>query len=294
MTTLTRHKEPNPAQQAAALEQFEIQLLKDQLRQQRIAHTEEISAIKRQAEQEPLERMIERWNGYQAAVARAEKAEADLAKARAEHAKVTEALQIATENADKLKQLADHYQDQCEKMLAKNNTNVEKATSTIDSLRQQIRELNTQIRTYRQMNPDRLQKQVKRLQDKNRTQQDTIASQRKQLSERDAELKKLKASERKLKQHNKQLILALDDACEMVTSGEADATVWQDDEWAIAGHEDSTRRVFIINKATGEHRVFDIDQGILRAKPVPAHVKAMAIDKLKTYQKVDEKIKELQ
>lgn len=290
MTAHAQPHEPSNAELAAALEQFEIQQLKDQLRQQRIAHTEEISAIKRQAEQEPLERIIERWNGYPAAIERAEKAEADLAKARAEHASVTDTLNVVADNCAKFEQLADHYKDQCEKMLAKNNANVDKATETIERLQRQVRELNTQIRTYREMNPDRLQKQVKRLQEKNRTQQATIDEQKRQLGEKSGEIKTLKKVEHQLRQHNANLNAALDDACNVDLT---DTRIWHDEEWAVSGHEDAPLRLFIVHQPTGERRVYDKEKGLIRAKSVPQYVKDMAKERIERYSLIDQHMKEM-
>jgi len=295
MTALTRHTEPSPAQIAAALEQFEIQQLKDQLRQQRIAHTEELSAAKRQAEQEPLERMIERWNGYPAAIQRAEKAEAAEAKARAEHALVTESLTTAIENAEKYQQLAEHYQRQCEQMLDKTNANVDKAKETIERLQEQIRSLNAQIRIYREMNPDKMKKQVKRLQDKNK---DLTA--RNETAVRSAEqLKKDKAAlARELeatRQMNRDLQDSLDDMT-AIAEGNADPDqykwAYKDDIWGITGHDRNTRDwIFIEHLPTGQRRVLTHQTGdVMRTEPIPADIKAIAQQWVEKYHKLQEAI----
>lgn len=294
MNATAKHHEPSDADVAAALEQFEIDRLKEELRQQRIAHTEELSAVRHQAEQEPLDRMIERWNGYPVAIERAEKAEADLAKARAEHASVTETMNIVADNAAKFEQLADHYKDQCEKMLAKNNTNVEKANETIERLQRQVRELNIQIRTYREMNPDKLKKQVKRLQDKNKDltgKNEALTKKFDQASKDKAQLAKDLEATRKM---NRNLTDALDDACKLADQNGEPHYTWKDDEWGVLGHEhNTTEQIFIVHLATGERRVFNREKGVQRASSIPQYVKDMAQQKLDYYATVDQRITEL-
>jgi chromosome segregation ATPase len=298
MTAQAQHHEPSDADLAARLEQYEIDQLREQLRQQRIAHTEELSAAKREAEQDPLERMIDRWNGYPAAIERARYAEAELAKARAEHASVTDTLNVVADNCAKFEQLADHYKDQCEKMLAKSNDNVERANDTIGRLQQQVRELNTQLRIYREMNPDKLKKQVKRLQDKNKeltARNETAVKNAEQVKKEKAQLaQELHAT----RQMNRDLKDSLDDM-EKIAEGTLDANecryAYKDETWGITGHDRNTQDlIFIEHLPTGQRRVLSRASGdIMRTEPIPAPIKALAQQWVEKYAQLHDAIDNL-
>ncbi|SIQ14574.1 hypothetical protein [Marinobacterium stanieri] len=298
MTAQAQHRDPRNADLATALEQFEIDNLKEQLRQQRITHTEELSAAKREAEQDPLERMIDRWNGYPGAIERARSAEAELAKARAEHASVTDTLNVVADNCAKYEQLADQYKDQCEKMLAKNNGNVERANDAISRLQQQVRELNNQLRIYREMNPDKLKKQVKRLQDKNKeltARNETAVKNAEQAKKEKAQLaRELQAT----RQMNRDLKDSLDDM-EKIAEGTLDANecryAYQDETWGITGHDRNTQDlIFIEHLPTGQRRVLSRTTGdVMRTEPIPSSIKALAKQWVEKYAQLHDAIDSL-
>ena len=113
------------------------------------------------------------------------------------------------------------------------------------------------------------------------------------IKEQRLEIKGLKGELERVKQDNGRLVIALDDACEMIDKNEVSKSLWDDDLWSVVGHDQAPNRIYVQYKPTGEMRVYDLESlGYLRATPVPAYVTDQARGRLERYTEVEGQLNE--
>lgn len=265
----------------------EKKVLEDRLKAKDLAHVEEISRIKHLSG-DPVETVIGMLRDYPSL-------QEQLECLRGDNAYLLESLDQAeadkTTLADQLEQLtaaaasAADYRDAAGKKLDAIMRELEVAQSA-------VRHRDGELKELKALNPKKLREQNKRLQTRNgelmeidKRNKQTLKEMRKQLAEMAT-----------VKRHNGERMEALDDACNMMQSGEVKDRLWESDDgkWALIGHEETPQKIFILYLPTGELRVFDRAEEVVPAPRVPPHVKDVARAKLERYSKIDAQLKPYQ
>ena len=272
--------------EAARLENFELSLarqecetLRAEILEMKRAHVDDVSALKHQAEADPVELVLGMLRSIP-------DLELSLADAVSDAESLREALAEERENnagiSEKLDQVVAAAESACVQR-DKAFTDLNRLSREIDVLRSAVRARDADLKELRSLNPKKLNKQVKNLQNRNRELVEIDARNKAVIKE----LRDSLAEMETVKRHNGELLAALDDACEMINSGDDSARVWEDDTWSLVGHKDATNSMLVEHKPTGIVRLFTLAKGVLQSPPVPAHVVDQARGRLERYSRID-------
>jgi chromosome segregation ATPase len=181
---------------------------------------------------------------------------------------------------EKLHDQVTHYKDQCEKLLAKHNSEVQKAQAEIDRIARQNALLAVEVKDLRALNPQRLQKQVKELQKKNREQQDANQVLRKSVNNGQKIRKEHEERGRvidKLYSDNRRLDAALSEACDQLNDEDGKVKpIEEHGDWAIYAHNDGTEALILHHGPTDSSRVYWAGKGAEKTPAIPPKLKARA------------------
>jgi chromosome segregation ATPase len=279
--------------QAERLELFEQvleleeqnRLLAVELQAAQISHVEELSRLKHQTS-DPIQAAIDILQGHQRREQMRLDAELQCALFDAENGELRSQVTELTTAGGKLHDQVAHYKDQCEKLLVKHNSEVQKAQAEIDRQGRQIAIYAQEVKDLRALNPQRLQKQVKELQKKN-----------KDLSEGNLQLRKLANENQKIrKEHeergrviiklhddNRRLDAALMEACDQLNNESKVQPIEEHGDWAIYAHNDGTEALIIHHGPTDSSRVYWAGEGCRKSPAIPPKLKARAEAMIENY-----------
>jgi chromosome segregation ATPase len=279
------HFELAIAKHAQAEAEAEAEALREQLREKERSYVEEFSRLKYQTSN-PIQAAIDILQSHQQHIDKLTQAEhqRDLFDRENNelHAQVVE----LTGAGEKLHEQVIHYKDQCDKLLDKNNIEVQKAQAEIDRQGRQLALYAQEVKDLRALNPQRLAKQVKELQKKN-----------KGLGEGNQQLRKLANDNQKIrKEHeergrvivklhddNRRLDAALMEACDQLNNESKVQPIEEHGDWAIYAHNDGTEALIIHHGPTDSSRVYWAGEGCRKSPAIPPKLKARAEAMIENY-----------
>lgn len=278
------HFELSLATQAQAEAEAEADALREQLRLQTRAHVDEVSDLKRAA-LDPVDTVVAMLREYPAL-------QADVTRWKESHAELAAALDQAEADKTTLAEQIDQLISSTTVAAKGRDTAAKQLAQVRDALevtKSALKARDTELKELRALNPKRLQKQVKTLQARNAELQQVSSRNQAALKTTTADLKAARLAAGRAQRDNATLLEKFDALVEQVNAGELDDQLWQspDKKWALIGHTDAARRILVQYVPTGELRLFDIDQELVRAQAVPAYVKDEARARLERYAKID-------
>lgn len=253
-------------------------LLEDKLKAQQIGHVEELSRIKHQAG-DPIQTAIDILQSHQHHQEQLAQTERQRDLFDRENEELRTHVAELTASGEKLHDQVVHYKDQCEKQLAKHNSEVQKALGAIDFRDRQLAQLNAELKELRSLNPQRLQKQVKEQKKKISDLQDANQQLRIKGSENQKIRKEHEERGRiidKLYADNRRLDAALHEACSQMNENSKVQPIETHGDWSIYAHDDGTQALILHHGPTDSSAVYWAGEGFKKRPALPVKIKARA------------------
>jgi chromosome segregation ATPase len=181
--------------------------------------------------------------------------------------------------ADTLREHVEHYKGECEKLLKKHNSEVQKAQAEIDRANRQNALLAVELKDLRALNPQRLAKQNKEQKKKIADLQEGNQALRIKANENQKIRKEHEERGRvidKLYTDNRRLDAALSEACDQMNTGAKLQPIEAHGDWEIYGHNDGTEALILHHVPTDSSRVYWSGKGAEKTPAIPPKIKARA------------------
>lgn len=265
--------------------QDELAAARDKLKAKDLAHTEELSRLRHQAT-DPIQHAIDILQSHQQQAAQLVDAERQRDLFNAENDEMRQTIDELRTALDDRQRHIQHYKAECEKLLAKHNSEVSKAQAEIDRQQRQLALYAQEVKDLRALNPQRLAKQVKELQKKNKEHQEANQQLRVKVNENQKIRKEHEERGRvidKLYSDNRNLDAALSEACLQLNEGAKLTPIETHGDWEIYAHNDGTEALILHHTPTDSSRVFWAGEGFRKLPALPPKVKARAEEMIANY-----------